>query len=368
MSNGWGTPKYGHGTTNHFNVKKGKNVYRILPPMKSCAEEGAWYKYHGIHFGWVGTDPKDPTKTRQRPFRCVKKEGRNRVVEQDCPACDLIEQQRAAFDEQKAQAIAAGKSEDEVKTICGPLEDWLKQYNLDFKCYMNAMTPTNEFGDLKVNHKFHKKGIDALFAKMNEQKIDPLDLGQGVWVEITKTTNDGNDAVDVVNEPFVMEGRTFYRAKEAPLDEALANRALSECPDLNEIGFPLTYEQVKAVVESSGEPEDIDRIFGMSQAADKPAQAPKAVAPAAAKPVAAPVAPAPAAAAKPAINPNSPEVQARLAAIRAKKDAEAKAIADAKLAEAKSKEIVKAPVVTAQDDTSNMTDEEFLAFAGNQAK
>lgn len=388
MSNGWGTPKYGHGTTNHFSIKPGKNTYRLLPPMKSCAEDGyGWYRYHGIHFGWVGTDAKDPTKTRMKPFRCILVKDRNGVVSQDCPACDLIDQQKTAFEALKVKLLASGKSEDEVKTEAGPLEDWLRQYNLDFKCYVNVMNPNNEFGDLKLNHKFHKKGVDAKIAELKDQKIDPLDLSQGVWFEINKTTKDGNDTVTVAQEPFSVEGQTYYRPKKAPLDESLANRALEECPDLNDIGFVLTYEQIKAVVESSGEPEDIDRIFGMSQRADIPASM-VATKPSPAKgaapghvasgpsslpgpavsttPAVAASAKEPASAAK-TLNPNDPAVQKRIAEIRAKKEAEAKVKADAekKLAEAAKAKPAPAPVA---DDTSNMSDEEFLAFAGAQAE
>lgn len=372
MSNGWGTPKYGHGTTNHFSIKPGKNTYRILPPMKSCAEDGyGWYRYHGIHFGWVGTDPKDPTKTRQKPFRCIQQTDRNRVVTQDCPACDLIDQQKTAFEALKAKLLASGKKEDEVKTEAGPLEDWLRQYNLDFKCYVNVMNPNNEFGDLKINHKFHKKGIDAAIAELKDQKIDPLDLAQGVWFEINKTTKDGNDVVAVAKEPFSVEGNTYYRPKKAPLDEALANRALEECPDLNDIGFVLTYEQIKAIVESPGEPEDIDRIFQMSQKAD----APKEVAPVAVKPIPVPVVAAstPVAEVAPAaktLNPNDPAVQKRIAEIRAKKEAEAKAKVEAerKLAEATKAALLAKPAAPVVSDTDNMSDEDFLAFAAGQAE
>jgi hypothetical protein len=383
MSNGWGTPKYGHGTTNHFSIKPGKNTYRLLPPMKSCAEDGyGWYRYHGIHFGWVGTDPKDPTKTRQKPFRCIQQTDRNRVVTQDCPACDLIAQQKDAFESLKAKLVAAGKREDEIKTEAGPLEDWLRQYNLDFKCYVNAMNPNNEFGDLKINHKFHKKGIDTCIEKLKEQKIDPLDLSQGVWFEISKTSKDGNDSVSVVQEPFSVEGNTYYRPKKAPLDEALANRALEECPDLNDIGFVLTYEQIKAIVESPGEPEDIDRIFGMSQPANVPAsfkagaevkETPKAEpkqaqpgvnasGPGVSTPTPTPVV-APAAK---TLNPNDPAVQKRIAEIRAKKEAEAKAKAEAEKAALEAAKAKPAAVATAVD-TDNMSDEDFLAFAAGQS-
>lgn len=346
--------------------------------MNSCAEDEyrGWFRYHGIHFGWYGTDAKDPTKTRQRAFRCIKKENRSKgIVEQDCPACDLIDTQRKAFDDLKARLKAAGKSDDEIKTEAGPLEDWLGQYNLDFKCYVNVMNPANEFGDLKLNHKFHKKALDVKFAQLWDQKIDPLALEQGVWIEINRTTGDGNDAVEIVQEPFVMEGRTFYRPKEAPLDEALSNRALEECVDLNEIGFQVTYEQIKAIVESPGEPEDIDRIFAMSQKADTPTQpsrqsapAPQptpAPAPSATKPVGGPPAPV----AEPAnkvLNPNDPAVQARLATIRAKKEAEAKLRAEAERSTQKAQAAAKpAP---AEDPTAGMSDEEFLAFAGGEAK
>lgn len=384
MSNGWGTPKYGHGTTNHFSIKPGKNTYRILPPMKSCAEDGyGWYRYHGIHFGWVGTDPKDPTKTRQKPFRCIQETDRNRVVIQDCPACDLINTQKTAFEALKAKLLSSGKSADEIKTEAGPLEDWLRQYNVDFKCYVNAMNPNNEFGDLKINHKFHKKGIDAKINELKDQKIDPLDLAQGVWFEINKTTKDGNDTVTVVQEPFSMEGQTFYRPKKAPLDESLANRALEECPDLNDIGFALTYEQIKAIVESSGEPEDIDKIMGMSTKTDVPTTAPpahvsnvvptvvsqpKAVAPghvATGPGVSTPTTPTTAAK---TLNPNDPAVQKRLAEIRAKKEADAKAKAEAEKAAAAAQAKAKPATAPVSDDTSGMSDEEFLAFAGGQAE
>jgi hypothetical protein len=232
------------------------------------------------------------------------------------------------------------------------------------------MTPANEFGDLKINHKFHKKGLDTKISQLNDQKIDPLSLDQGVWFEINRTTLDGNDAVEVVQEPFVMEGRTFYRPKEAPLDEKLADQALEACPDLNEIGFVLSFEQIQALVDSSGEPEDVDKIFGMSQKADAPKAlvsptlvakfvptptpvAPVSVAPIATQAVSTPL-------------PNDTAVQQRLAQIKAKKEAEVKAKAEAAaLLAAQSK--AQSPVSALEDPTASMTDEEFLAFAATQA-
>lgn len=350
-TNGFGKSKYSNNTgRNYFGLKKGHNVYRILPAMKSLAEEGKWFFYHGIHFGFVGTDSKATSGTRLRTFRCIKQENRRLgTVTQECPMCTKIEEQRTALQDLEANLRTKGKKDDEIATETAPLVAWLKQYNVDFKCYVNAMTPDNEFGSLKLNHKFNKKALDAKISDLLGMNIDPLDLDQGVWFDFVRTTNDGNDALEVLQESVQIEGKQFFAPKKAPLDEVLATRALNECDDLVDVGWELSFDQIDALAECDCEPESVDKIFAMNQRADRASNpAPTPPSPPANEPKTS------AASSAGTSNLQDAEVQKRLADIKARAEAEKAAAA-----------------VVAKDtkpvNPNNMSDADFLKWASEQA-
>src|SRR5688572_15272275 len=127
MSNGFGKPQYGvtGGGTFWKNWKlkspdasKGETVFtfigRILPPMKSLAEAGKWAVYHGNHFGYSGTDPRNPDKVKQRPFACIEKSDfRTKMVTVECAACEAIREKEREKERREVEYKSQGLAEQE---------------------------------------------------------------------------------------------------------------------------------------------------------------------------------------------------------------------------------------------------------------
>lgn len=297
---GWGKPKYGSNGPkgNTWRVKEGDNTYRYLPPMHSLAEDGKWAIYVTVHFGYSGPDPQDPTKTRQKPFRCIQvKDFRSGMILEDCPECTLYERNAKNLEIREAELRtkfkAEGKKDSEVEellqTALGPDKAWLKAHNADRKWYINAMTEDGkEFGQVAISHRTKSKQLDPLFKRLREEEsIDPLDLEQGVLINVKRTgrLRDATDLVEVVKEKVEVEiggkKQKLEQIKLRPLTEVEAERALKECRDLSTVGgFELTRDQIRELTECDGSPEAVDRVF--KRALGVPKEASPAPAPAAA--------------------------------------------------------------------------------------
>jgi hypothetical protein len=387
---GWGKPKYGSSTSSKTaKIKEGDNIYRFLPPMHSFAEEGKWSNYVAIHFGYSGVDSQDATKTRFRVFRCIQvKDFRSGMILEDCPECDLIEKNKKALEEREAELIvqfkAEGKDEKEIEELLesalGPDKGWLQSHNVDRKHYINAMTPDGrEFVQVPISHRT-KKQLDAVFKELQESEgIDPLDIGQGVLINIKRSGKfrDAQDVVSVVKEKVDAEvnGKKvkLEQIKLRPLTPEEAERALKECRDLATVGgLELTREQIKELTECSGDPEEVDAIIKKGQKEASPARKPAANDNS--KPKAEPKSTAtkakaetkPEADKEEPVNDNAAKeaaIQKRLADIKAKKDAEAKAKAEAEAKAKKEAEAKEAPAAE-EDNALLMDDEAFLAKFG----
>ena len=369
---GFGKPKYGSGgQRNTWSIQKGDNRIRILPPMHSLAEEGRWAVYETMHWGYAGVDGKDQNKTKARPFRCIKEEDRRtNMLLQECPECTLIEQYKAQEKEVEARLRSEGKAEEEVQAGLAPIQGWLKAHRPDAKWYM-AVKKGDDFGQFKIPHRM-KKQIEEIIQKvLAEDGIDALDLDQGLEFNV-KRTGDGfsvPDTVELVMEDVLVNGRKLKQIKVSPITEEEANKALEKIDDLSKAGgLRLSYDQIKALTESSGDPEEVDQIIGKKGSAE--ASAPAAGAKGSTTRSAPPVndnSKAQTTANDNAKGSQDAAIQKRLADIEAKKAAKAKAEAEAKARAEAEAAAAAEPAGPGEDDPLGMDDEEFLKKFGSQA-
>jgi hypothetical protein len=376
---GFGKPKYksaggfeGGGGSNYWNVKEGDNVYRVLPPVHSLADDGKWAIYFGTHFGYRGTADNGDPRGRMKTFRCIEEmDFRTRMIRQDCPACDAIKAEEEALKEAVFKLKSEGKSEDEIDTETHALRTWLKDHNCDRKWHLNVMREDGTFGVLKLNHKTQKKQLDGKIAELLEKEgIDALDLDQGVWFNFKRTGKklEATDVIEVVHEDMEVEikGKKVRTKviKPAPLTEEQQTKALKDCVDLSKIGTTLTYEQLKMVVECGDDMEEIDKVFNMSQKVDASARA--ASAPPKNEPKPAPKSLTPPAKASGA--EKNAAVEKRMAEIAARKaEAERKAREEAEAllaAQAASSEEEAATPASDDVDPLSLSDEEFTKLFG----
>ncbi len=347
---GYGKAKYGSDQKFQKTGKPGKgpgnNFIRVMPPMHSLADEGKWAVYRTTHWGYAGVHPSDPAKTVVRPFLCIEdKDRRSGMVRQACGECDNFRAKEAEANAYEAELKKKGldtkaiKDDPDMKAF----NDWLSAHSPERKWYINVKYKDGTFGDYKINHKTHKKGIDAKIAELlDNQQIDALDPEQGVWFNI-KRLGDGFTVPDVVEvEMTPGEKKGSLEIALAPLTPEEQERGLKECRDLATLGGSvLTEEQIYALVQCDGTPEAVDKIFGA-----RPQQARQQTSRTGAvedreEDESAQTAPPPAATkTAPTI---TPEMKAKAEAILAKKKAEAdKVKAEAEAAAKRAAEAVKA--------------------------
>lgn len=250
-------------------------IYRLMPAMKSGATDGTWAVYQGQHFGYAVPDKKDPTKLSKRTFRCVRKKDRNGLVTQECPECQLIDQKKAERETASDKLKAKGKSEAEIKSLLQPLDEWLKEHNVDNKWYIGVKSYAGPAGALAIPHKMKLALEKEIKAIRDNEGIDPFDIDTGVWFEFKRTgfkAAEMNFVVTVVQEEEIVNGRRLKSTKLAPLSDADLEAALREVPDLkSECIRTITVDQIQELVDSGGDPEVADKIFAYTRAESSPA-------------------------------------------------------------------------------------------------
>ena len=269
---GFGKPSFGYGPRyKSWYVKEGNNIYRVLPPMKACANDGIWQMYMRTHFGYYGVNTFDPSRPKIRTFKCIQDfDYKTKEIKAHCPECDSIAKQRNSLESMQNALAAKKATQEEIDSATGPLTGWLRSHNCDSKTHLFAMNEAGEFGELKINTKFHKKGFEARHSELQKvHGIDSMDPNQGCWINF-KRTGKGMNTVDTVEIVFDMidtgGGRKAQVPKLAPLTQEQADAALAILPDLTSLGGTLlNYAQIDMLVNCSGDPKDVDHIFSLAQ-------------------------------------------------------------------------------------------------------
>lgn len=280
-----------------FSFESGKNEstigpFRIFPPFGTMrANKLGWACGHAVHWGYMGVDRQDKTKKKNRVFGCIEKtefRAGERMITVNCAECRNIEQKEAELqvvrDEirqaLKAQGIveakalesacdAAEKVNDQAKAI----NEWLKKHNREFKYVICVMDKAGKFGIIKLAGK-HLKALNVKIDELKSKfEIAALKIAEGAWFNFTRkgTFNNTEHLVDYETEPVLDAGgaaiKGAYKAKLAPLTEEQCNEALAILPDL---GMPpmasiLSGDQIELLVEGTGDPEEVDTIFKMTE-------------------------------------------------------------------------------------------------------
>lgn len=247
-------------------------ICRILPPMKSMKDNPAgWEKWYGEHWGYKGVNAYKEGELRNRPFKCIEqRDFKTGMVRAPCPACEKIAQVAAEKMDRETKLKAAGKTPEEIKDLCAPLDQFLKQYTLNKSWWMNVMTTDGEFACLGIGSKLNtelrgSKEVQGLLKELKEKGIDPISPTEGVWLKFTRTGQWYNTkysvraVTDLVDVPG--EGK-MEKTRRAPLSAEQAKKAVEFCLDLGtEVVSELSFSQIKQIVEGSQDPEEIDRIW-----------------------------------------------------------------------------------------------------------
>lgn len=380
---GFGKTKLtGEGFFKRFRLESPKNAgestveeFRIIPPIKSLADDGIWKRYFRLHFGFKARNPRDQTKTIMKPFLCILDENRKTgEVLCRCPQCEVIERREAQVEAIEAQGKLDKKTDDQIETLTASHKAWLREFNTDSKWYINVMNTKGEFGVLAISHRLQTQLNDLLKKLLESENIDATDPTNGLFLKFTRTGKgrETQDKVDVAMTKVTIDGRVLSEYKRSSLTEAQVKDALRILPDLDkEVVTRITSEQIGRLVGlgTSPDPDLVDAIFGSSQKHERktaPKEAP-AVDP---TEVGGEDEPAEQAATPPAAEPPAAEddeeakLAAQLAAVKAAKAAKAAAAAQ------EPPKTPPAPKAEKKDDpapqaTDDLSDDEFISMFGS---
>lgn len=249
--------------------KNSSLVLRILPPFGSQQNnKDGWAVFYGQHFGYFGVNKKNPDKPTARPFQCIlKKNYDTGEVYQACPECDKIHDKELLLEAMVARLKTEGKTEEQIEEATIAQKLWLKTHNLDRKCYANAMNGAGEFNLFKFNYALKKKLKSLMKSIQDKNEIHSLNLDSGCWFEFIRV--DGflvkDEVVAVKDQVVFPNGQKGEVLKSGAISKADQSRAVRECKDLSGLVRELNYDQIKALVECSGDPAEVDAIIGFTQ-------------------------------------------------------------------------------------------------------
>jgi hypothetical protein len=252
-----GVPQYGSKKKNNWRIGDGDNIYRILPPLGKLAATGGWAVFEALHWGYRGSKG-------MRPFKCIqKKHFKSGMITVQCPECDKIAEYKGLLESAEEQKASEGMSKDQIKEAVKPLSDWLFSHNLDKKWYVNAMKEDGSIGRLAMPHKMYQALQQKIEKLINEDGIDPIAVDGGVWFVLTRTGKGVQTAfsVDVQYTQETVNGRKAKVIKPAALNEETLAKVAAEAYDLSDSFRKLTYDEIKRLVDSGGDQDEVDHVF-----------------------------------------------------------------------------------------------------------
>ena len=256
---------------------EGKHIiFRILPPMKSLANDGnGWRRKIGEHWGHF-QPTRDPSKPRPLIFACCEvRDFKTKTISVECPKHIQMAQVKADYEALKQQFNDSDEAHQaELLPQLEECKNWIKVNRFSRQYNLNVMEPDGTFGILKLSDDTFKNKLDpiinGLFAK---EGIDAVDYEQGVWFEAYRRGHllDATDIIEVVREDVFVEGHgRLSKIKKAPLTEAQLAEALKVCYDLakDTVAY-LSPDQIQLLVDGSGDPEENLRVLGLGKKVEK---------------------------------------------------------------------------------------------------
>lgn len=242
-------PVYGNSytKTNYFELEKGDQVFRILPPFKRSAQEKKpkWSQFWKIHWGYT-------TSTgAKRPFASPEVVNYNtKMIEVPDAALNRIK---------KLEAIKAEAKKNNDQTTLDQVTTALKQFSCEKKWYMNVIDQAGKIGVLKIPHKAHE-ALQAEVERLQKEGANPVGVKNGRSFVFRRT----GEKLDTVYQVFVYQETVdvpgmgpMKRDAISDLSDEVITRMDSEAKDLNTLYVTPTAEQVQDIVDRGAPAMDL---------------------------------------------------------------------------------------------------------------
>lgn len=242
---------------NYFSIKKGTQVFRILPPLGDLADKGIWNRYYAIHFGYR------TTKGYMRPFCSPEVVNRKtRMVEVRDAAKEYIDNLLTAKNT-LVQKLEENPGDLKVQAQLKKTEELLSTFNLEKRYYVNAMDQNGNIGLLKLKTR-EKNALDAAREQMKqEEDVDPIAV-VGAFLTFTKH-GDGRDSSVLVSANYVSSktdtGKTVksLNTHDLATDKVTISRLKDSAFNLDALFVRPTSEEVTMMVKNG--PESVTMVM-----------------------------------------------------------------------------------------------------------
>lgn len=234
---------------NYFKVKEGSNIFRVLPPFGSLAEQGVIAKYWAAY--WLPF-----SSGKKRAISSILQMGRDKRIIQDDPLYQKIETLKKSLESMK-------KDGTQNPAIIEALDKRVYELQVDKAYYLNAISPSGEIGLLKIKYTAFQ-ALKERLRQLEKDGIDPINMGTGVYFDFKKAKDDHGKTVygvDIHTKTFKSPatGKLTTELVEAVIDETTLKRMEKEAFDLTTLYKILTPEEQAAV--ATLDPKVMDRIF-----------------------------------------------------------------------------------------------------------
>jgi hypothetical protein len=235
-----------------FYVEDGSNLYRVLPPFGSLAEQGVIAKFWGVY--WL-----EDSKGGKKPVSTIEKRGAEKKIIQEDPIATKVAALQKGFE--------AAKLTNTDPVILQALEDRIYRLQLDKAYYLNVINPANEIGVLKIKYTAFQ-ALKEKIRKLEQDQIDPINIGTGVFFDFQKNKDDKGKVVytvDVHQKTFKnpTTGKFTTEIVEATIDESILVRMEKEAEDLNTLYRIFSPEEQAALATLDG--NVISRMFSRGE-------------------------------------------------------------------------------------------------------
>lgn len=235
-----------------FDIEANKNnVYRVLPPLFSLAQEGKYAKWYATHKSFPGTNGK------RRKFQCVEDIDKTGRVLRHCPMCIKAKEAEAQLELLKNKGGSKEQLWDfRIKHVYPIMSE--RRY------YLNVINQANEIGILAVNSKMFK-ALRALADENDKKGIDITGM-EGYFLNFTKKSEYKGDNQALFNVTMYMEeapdGDSMRKVKHSLTKELIA-KIKTDARDLTTLFRSISVEDMELMVnaEESQRAALVDRIF-----------------------------------------------------------------------------------------------------------
>lgn len=240
---------------NHYKLKDGDVVYRIVPPMTKFTDNSRdWIKYHSVHFGYKNTEGK--LRIFESP---LVKNSKTKMIEVPDAALERLNDLKAKLEQ--ARAEGNGPLVAKLNTLVG----FKGVYNVDNNYHMNVIGLDGSIGELKIRHKA-KLDLDREIKRLESEGFKPLSEEAGVFLVFHRdgTSKETNFKVSAytVRVDLPGGGKANQEVTHSITPELWA-RLEEEAFDLNNLFNKPTAEEVAQIVSTS------DLLSGKSPACDE---------------------------------------------------------------------------------------------------